>query len=113
MGELGTKSIPRAIVDCREPVDELELHAFGDASTQGVGVAVYSIVRQLSGVTQHLVAGKGRLAKHWPDHSSVGIGLSTYGHQSCNKREQRLAGTSKAQSIWMVRQLVCPTLDPW
>ena len=59
-----SKSIPRAIVDYREPVDELELHAFGDASTQGVGVAVYSIVRQLSGVTQHLVAGKGRLAKH-------------------------------------------------
>ena len=57
------KSIPRAIVDYREPVDELELHAFGDASTQGVGAAVYSIVRQQSGVTQRLVAGKGRLAK--------------------------------------------------
>ena len=57
------KSIPRAIVDYREPVDELELHAFGEASTQGVGAAVYSIVRQQSGVTQRLVAGKGRLAK--------------------------------------------------
>ena len=60
------KSIPRAIVDNREPVDEIELHAFGDASTQGVGAAVYSIVRQQSGVTQRLVAGKGRLAKQGP-----------------------------------------------
>ena len=57
------KSTPRAIVDYREPVDELELHAFGDASKEGVGAAVYSIVRQQSGVTQRLVAGKGRLAK--------------------------------------------------
>ena len=56
-------STPRSIVDYREPVEELELHAFGDASTQGVGVAVYSIVRQQSGVTQRLVAGKSRLAK--------------------------------------------------
>ncbi len=46
------ESTPRAIVDHREPVDELELQAFGDASTQGVGAAVYSIVRQESGVTQ-------------------------------------------------------------
>ena len=45
------KSTPRAIVDYREPVDELELHAFGDASKEGVGAAVYSIVRQQSGVT--------------------------------------------------------------
>ncbi|XP_028413536.1 uncharacterized protein LOC114536372 [Dendronephthya gigantea] len=57
------ETTPRAIADHREPVDELELHAFGDASTQGVGAAVYSIVRQKSGVTQRLVAGKGRLAK--------------------------------------------------
>ena len=57
------ETTPRAIVDYREPVDELELHAFGDASTLGVGAAVYSIVRQKSGVTQRLVAGKGRLAK--------------------------------------------------
>ena len=71
------KSIPRAIVDYREPIDELELHAFGDASTQGVGAAVYSIVRQQSGVTQRLVAGKGRLAKqglpflgwNWSQHT--------------------------------------------
>lgn len=42
---------------------ELELHAFGDAGTQGVGAAVYSVVRQESGTTQRLVAAKGRLNK--------------------------------------------------
>ncbi len=42
---------------------ELELHAFGDASTQGVGAAVYSVIRQPSGATQRLVAAKARLAK--------------------------------------------------
>ena len=57
------ESVPRLIVDHREPVEELELGVFGDASTQGVGAAVYSIVRQQSGSAQRLVAGKGRLAK--------------------------------------------------
>ena len=36
---------------------------FGDASTQGVGAAVYSVVRQRSGITQRLIAAKARLAK--------------------------------------------------
>ena len=42
---------------------DIQLHAFGDASTQGVGAAVYAVIRQSSGTTQPLVAAKGRLAK--------------------------------------------------
>ena len=56
-------NVPRPVVHYREPVLDLELHAFGDASTQGVGAAVYAVVRQQSGTTQRLVAAKGRLAK--------------------------------------------------
>ena len=56
-------AVPRSIVDYQEPVLALELHGFGDASTNGVGTAVYSVVRQSSGVTQRLVAAKSRLAK--------------------------------------------------
>ena len=41
----------------------LELHAFGDASTQGVGASVYAVIQQSSGTTQRLVAARGRLAK--------------------------------------------------
>ena len=44
-------------------MDSFELHAFGDASTIGVGAAVYSVVHQKSGVTQFLVTAKARLAK--------------------------------------------------
>ena len=46
-----------------QPVLDLELHAFGDASTQGVGAAVYAVVRQPSVITQRLAAAKGRLAE--------------------------------------------------
>ena len=46
-----------------EPVQQTELHAFGNASTQGVGAAVYAVVRQPSGTTQQLVVAKSRLAK--------------------------------------------------
>ena len=56
-------TVPRPVMDYREPVLDLELHAFGDASTQGVGAAVYAVVRQPSGTTQRQVAAKGRLAK--------------------------------------------------
>ena len=57
------ETVPRPVVNHREPVLELELHAFGDASTHGVGATVYAVVRQQAGTTQRLVAAKGRLAK--------------------------------------------------
>ena len=53
----------RSLAPFHEQVDSLELHAFGDASINGVGAAVYSVVRQKSGVTQTLVTAKARLAK--------------------------------------------------
>ena len=56
-------STPRPIVPYQQPITPVELHTFGDASTLGVGTAVYSIVRQQDGTTQTLVAAKSSLAK--------------------------------------------------
>ena len=56
------ETVPRPIVNYREPVLNVELHTFGDASTKGVGAVVYSVVRQSSGTTQQLVGAKSRLA---------------------------------------------------
>ena len=56
-------TVPRAVIEIKEPILDLELHAFGDASTQGVGTAVYAVVQQPSGTTQHLVTAKGQLSK--------------------------------------------------
>ena len=55
--------VPRALVPAREPIQAIALHAFGDASAQGVAAAVYAVVEQTSGVNQGLVAAKARLAK--------------------------------------------------
>jgi hypothetical protein len=57
---LGT---PRPVAPFQQPVQSVELHAFGDASMDGVGAVVYSVVRQESGITTSLVAAKSRLAK--------------------------------------------------
>ena len=53
----------RPLAPYHEQVNLFELHVFGDASTIGVGAAVYSVVHQKSGVTQSLVTAKARLAK--------------------------------------------------
>ena len=45
-------TVRRLVVHYREPVADIQLHAFGDASTQGVGAAVYAVIRQPSGTTQ-------------------------------------------------------------
>ena len=45
-----------------EPITEIELHAFGEASRQGVGAAVFGAVLQPSGLNTQLIASKGRLA---------------------------------------------------
>ena len=53
--------VPRSIVGYREPVEDIELHSFGNASKKGVGAVVYAVVKQPSGTTQQLVAAKSRL----------------------------------------------------
>ena len=54
---------PRSLTRAQEPIDNIELHAFGDASGKGVGAAVYAVVKQPTVVNQGLVAAKARLAK--------------------------------------------------
>ena len=54
---------PRSIGPYQEKIEDIQLHAFGNASAEGVGAAVYSVVTQKSGVTSSLVAAKARLAK--------------------------------------------------
>ena len=56
-------SVRRPIAPRQQPVLSFELHVFGDASTHGVGAAVYSVLHQEDGIRQALVAAKARLAK--------------------------------------------------
>ena len=56
-------SFPRSLTSYQEPIEEVKLHTFGDASVRRVSAAVYAVVMQASGVTQGLVAAKSRLAK--------------------------------------------------
>ncbi|XP_068707690.1 uncharacterized protein [Montipora foliosa] len=54
---------PRSIVQYQEEITSINLHAFGDASSQGLSAAVYAVSHQPSGISQGLVAAKSRLAK--------------------------------------------------
>ena len=54
---------PRSLVNFREDINDIKLHAFGDASGKGVAAAVFVVIEQPSGVSQGLVAAKSRLAK--------------------------------------------------
>ena len=56
-------TIPRSLVCHQEPIRSVELHAFGDASGNGVSATVYAVVTQESGTNQGLVTAKARLAK--------------------------------------------------
>ena len=56
-------SVKRSIPLYKEEIDEIQLHAFGDASGRGVCAAVYAVVTQVSGMSQGLVTAKCRLAK--------------------------------------------------
>ena len=53
----------RNIPTYQEPIEEIQLHSFGDASGRGVSAAVYAVVTQASGVTQGLVIAKSRLVR--------------------------------------------------
>ena len=47
----------------QQPIENIELHAFGDASGKGVAAAVYAVVKQPTSVNKGLVTAKARLAK--------------------------------------------------
>ena len=55
--------MPRSIVQHREEISSINLHAFGDVSSQGLSVAVYAVTLQPSGISQGLEAARSRLAK--------------------------------------------------
>ena len=44
-----------------QPIQELTIHGFEDASGNGVCAVVYAVVKQEDGVTQGLVCSKSRL----------------------------------------------------
>ena len=56
--------MPRSLAVTGEEIREITLHAFGDASGQGLAAGVYAVAQQHSVVTQGLVTkAKARLAK--------------------------------------------------
>ena len=55
--------VPRSLAVAGEEIREITLHAFADASGQGLAAAVYAVVQQHSVVTPGLVAAKARLTK--------------------------------------------------
>ena len=55
--------VPRSVTQAKESINGLHLHAFGDASGNGVSAAVYVVVEQDSGINQGLLVSKSKLAK--------------------------------------------------
>ena len=47
----------------REPITNIDLHSFGDASGSGLAACVHAVVQQPSGSNQGLVVARSRLAK--------------------------------------------------
>ena len=56
--------MPRSIVEDQEEINYINLHAFGDASSQGLSAAVYAVMHQPSDISQGLVAAKSRIGKN-------------------------------------------------
>ena len=56
--------VPRALVNVGEPINNIALHAFGDASGCGVAAAIYAIVQQESSINQGPVVARARLAHY-------------------------------------------------
>lgn len=55
--------VPRTLSPYHEPISQLTLHTFGDASINGVCAAVYLLINQGEKVTQQLECAKSRLVE--------------------------------------------------
>ena len=104
-------SIPRSIPKYREPIIDVTLHGFGDASGKGVSAAVYAVISQKSGVSVGLVTAKARLAKR-------GLNIPQLELVSANMVVNLTVNVGKALIssggvALLVRQHCCPPLDSW
>ena len=109
------ETVPRPIVNYREPVLNVELHTFGDASTKGVGAVVYSVVRQPSGTTQQLVAAKSKLVKEGLTIPRLEL-ISAHMATNLVKNVQNVLQDLPEPTIygWLDSTLLdSPLLDPW
>ena len=55
--------MPRSLAKPEEPIQSIDLHAFGDASAMGVSATVFAVVQQPSGSNQGFLTAKSRLSK--------------------------------------------------
>ena len=103
-------SVPRSITSFQEPLQDIELHSFGDGSNLGVGTAVYAVVKQVLGTTQRLVAAKVRLAK---EGLSIPCLELVAGHMATNllTNVKSYGGITYLARIRVVGQHCCPALD--
>ena len=84
-------TVPRPIVPFQGPVQSLEIYEFGDASGEGLCVAVYAVMQQSSGVTQELLTAKAGLAKK-------GISMTRLELVPCHMATNLVTNTSRALS---------------
>ncbi len=67
-------TIPRTLVPFLQPIKRVTLHAFGDASKNGVSAIVYAVVEQESRETK-------------PNNPTTGVGLRPHGGKPRNQRQ--------------------------
>ena len=91
--------VPRSIVQHQETITSISLHAFGDASSQGVSTTDYAVMHQLSGVSQGLMTAKSRLAKK----GLTQTGGRAYGRQSSEQCERCVEGISSRKRPLLAR----------
>ena len=96
-------TIPRSIAPHQQPIQELSLHAFGDASGKGVSAVVYAVVKQDDGVAQNIVTAKSRLAKRGLTIPRLEL---VAGHMAANL-------ITNVQQALLAGQYSHVVLDPW
>ena len=86
---------------------------FGDASTQEIGAAVYSVIRKPSGVTQRLVAAKARLAKQGLTVLRLELVSAHAATNLVVHVSHALQGRPQQNDLWLAGQHGCIEPDMW
>ena len=108
--------VPRSLVPHQQPVKAITLHAFGDASKNGVSAPVYAVVEQDQATTQILVCAKARLAKQnitIPLLELVADSSSAYGGESRYKYYRNDWSRESYGSVLLAGLYSSLVLDQW
>ncbi len=106
-------TFPRSITPYQQPIQKVDLHAFGDASAKGVCSVVYAVVKQKGRAAKNIVTAKARIdSQTGTNNTKLRTGGQSHGRQPDSQCSTSNSTCHYSRPPLLARQYSGVVLDP-